>query len=549
MQKFRAAAASRHIDWASKRYLIIEDMESMRQMLQKVLQGLGAKLIEHATNGGEAIGHLSNYRYDVVLCDYNLGAAKNGQQVLEEARIRTLIAPSCVWMMVTADKSAETVMGSAEHQPDGYLLKPISEAGLYSRLTRAVQRRAVFREIDETYMTKDYLRAAAMCEAQVEANPVFALDLMRMRASLLLKAGAPDQARLVYEDVLAERETAWATTGLATIRMRQGEVQAARFMFEKVIGSNRYYLDAYDQLATAYRELGMNDAACEVLEKAVQLSPNSVTRQQEIGDIALAAGNLPLAERAFRKCIAIGEYSVRKTSAPYFGLARVCGQQENTVEAMQLLQAVQRDFPDEPLKLRAKFAEMRVFSESGDYVRAHRSGQELVAQMEETQEYPDTATCFEIANLLVAAGVRDGAGKVLVYLVRNNDDDSKLLAEVQRVFDKARMGEEGAALILDARKVAADLMNQGLLLWKADRLDDAVAWTRTARLALPNNVRILFNSAQIIITHLSQVGYDSAMAAEAREVLMHIDRVMPAHPRFAQLIEKLEELKSWAGPV
>ncbi|MES2130151.1 MAG: response regulator [Pseudomonadota bacterium] len=548
MHKIRAATISRNIDWTSKRYLIIEDMEQVRQMLQKLLQGLGAKLIEHATNGGEAIGHLSHYRYDVVLCDYNLGEAKNGQQVLEEARERVLVPPSCVWMMVTADKSAETVMGSAEHQPDGYLLKPISEAGLYSRLTRAVQRRSVFHQIDETYLAKDYLRAAAMCDAQLQATPAYSLDLMRMKGTLLVKAGELDKARVVYEAVLAERETSWAMSGLAAIRLQAGEAQAARLLFERVIEANRYYLDAYDQLSVAYQKLGMNDAACEVLEKAVQLSPNSVTRQQNIGDIALKMGNLPMAEKAYRKCIAIGEYSVRKTSAPYFGLARVCGQQENTVEAMQLLATAQRDFPDEPLKLRAKYAETLVLHESGDYVRAHRSGQDLAALLEAEKEYPDTATCLDIANLLVSVGVRDGAARVLVYLVRNHDDDTQILKEAQKVFDKARM-EEGEELIMDARKYAADMMNQGLLLWKADRLDEAVAWTRTARSALPNNLRVLFNSAQVIITHLRQVGYDAELAGEARQVLMRIDKVTPNHPRFAQLIEELEELKSWAGPV
>jgi CheY-like chemotaxis protein len=549
MHNFPAGSANRPIDWSAKRYLIIEDMEGVRQMLQKLLQDLGATLIEHAAHGGEAIGHLARHRYDVVLCDCNLGDARNGQQVLEEARARTLLPPSCVWMMVTADKSAETVMGSAEHQPDGYLLKPISEAGLYSRLARAVQRRDVFREIDETFMARDYLRAAALCDARLAAHPVFALDLQRMKAALLLKAGEPAKARAVYEEVLAERDTSWASTGLATIRMQAGEVQQARHMFEKVIAENRYYLDAYDQLASAYRQLGMNDAACEVLEKAVQLSPNSVPRQQQIGDIALAMDNLALAARAYRKCIAIGEYSVRKTSAPYFGLARVCGRQENTAEALQLLQAVQRDFPDQPLRLRGRYAETQVFHESGDAVRAHRAGQELAALFEVAAERPDGGACIEIAELLAAVGVREGAAAVLVHMVRNNDDDSRLLAEAQRVFDQAQMSEEGAQQILAARQYAAEVMNQGLLLWKADRLGEALTWTRTARAALPGNLRVLFNSAQVIITHLRQVGYEPALAFEAREVLMHIDSVAPAHPRFAQLIEQLEELKSWSGPV
>ncbi len=71
MPNLPAAGAHRAIDWSAKRYLIIEDMEGVRQMLQKLLQDLGARLIEHAAHGGEAIGHLARQRYDVVLCDYS----------------------------------------------------------------------------------------------------------------------------------------------------------------------------------------------------------------------------------------------------------------------------------------------------------------------------------------------------------------------------------------------------------------------------------------------------------------------------------------------
>ena len=38
--------------------------------------------------------------------------------------IRNLLMPSSVWLMVSAEKSVESVLGAAEHQPDAYLIKP-----------------------------------------------------------------------------------------------------------------------------------------------------------------------------------------------------------------------------------------------------------------------------------------------------------------------------------------------------------------------------------------------------------------------------------------
>jgi hypothetical protein len=51
-------------------------------------------------------------------------------------------------------------------------------------------------------------------------------------------------------------------------------------------------------------------------------------------------------------------------------------------------------------------------------------------------------------------------------------------------------------------------MNKGVLLWKTGKLKEAVEWMREARKQLPHNMRILFNSAQILISHLQENGYD-----------------------------------------
>ena len=118
--KFNATLgrATQIVDWASKSYLIVDDFVGVRQLLRESLRNLGARNIDQASSGGEAMNLLGRIRYDVVLCDYNLGEGTNGQQVLEEARQRNLLNPSSVWMMVSAEKSTESVMGAAEHQPD-----------------------------------------------------------------------------------------------------------------------------------------------------------------------------------------------------------------------------------------------------------------------------------------------------------------------------------------------------------------------------------------------------------------------------------------------
>jgi tetratricopeptide (TPR) repeat protein len=284
--------------------------------------------------------------------------------------------------------------------------------------------------------------------------------------------------------------------------MANGEHEQARQIFQGVIAENRNYIDAYDQMALAYQHMGQPEAACDVLERAAKLSPNSVQRQRRLGDVSLKLGNIGVAEKAFRKCIAIGEYSVMKTVDAYFGLARVCGQKNETKEALLLLAAARRDFPDEDIELRAKITEGLVYHESGDFRRARKTGDELEEMLNADPARPDTATCIELATLLFAVGVKDAPAELLCYVIRNNHDNILLLDEVQRIFDKARLGEEGELLIRKSRKEATDLMNQGVLLWKTGKLPEAVAWMRDARAALPKYLLILFNAEQILFSDM-----------------------------------------------
>lgn len=531
-------------DWINKHYLLIDDFSSMRAMLRDMLRGLGVRYVDQAGSGSEAVAALARTRYDVVLCDYNLGAGRTGQQVLEEAKIRDLIGPTCIWLMVSAEKSVESVMGAAEYQPDGYLIKPITEGLLMARLNRIWSKKQVFKEIDQAYENKDYLKAAKICDARLATDKLHALDLARMKAALLVKSGEAEQASVVYQSVLAERDYPWAKTGLAKIHLQNGEADAARQLLQEVIESNPNYLDAYDQLAEAQQLLGEFEQAQEVLESAAKLSPNSVMRQKNLGTVALRLGKLEIAEKAFRKSVAVGEHSILRTPDSYLGLARVCGQKNEPKEALQLLGTVQSAFDSEDVRLRAKVTEGLVYHESGDWKKARKSGEEMGQLLAKSSSHPDIETSLDMARLLFAVGVKDAPLDLLRELIKNNHDNEPLSQQVLQIFDKARMSEEGAELVNASRHEASEMMNHGVLLWKQGKLVEAVEWMRNARAAMPVNVRILFNCAHIMIAALKANGFDAALAAEVKELLLQVDKLAPNQRRFAQLMEQLAILSA-----
>ena len=78
------------------RLLIVEDSAEARGMLRGFMRDSGVEKIDLASSGQEAIEAMKSHRYDVVLCDYNLGKGKDGQQVLEEARVSKYLSYNTV---------------------------------------------------------------------------------------------------------------------------------------------------------------------------------------------------------------------------------------------------------------------------------------------------------------------------------------------------------------------------------------------------------------------------------------------------------------------
>ncbi|MEX2365416.1 MAG: response regulator, partial [Pseudohongiellaceae bacterium] len=72
----------------NKKFLLIDDFSNVRKSVKGMLNSLGVNHVSEAANGTEATKLVRDQKFDVVLCDYNLGKSKNGSQLLEEWRTR-----------------------------------------------------------------------------------------------------------------------------------------------------------------------------------------------------------------------------------------------------------------------------------------------------------------------------------------------------------------------------------------------------------------------------------------------------------------------------
>ncbi len=512
---------------------MIDDFQGMRTMLRDFVRAMGVTQVDTAASGREALSQLRNNRYGIVICDFNLGQGQNGQQVLDEARMHDYIGVSTIWVMVTAEKTTDMVMGAAEVKPDDYLLKPINQSLLETRLEKLIVRKQSLGGIETAIKAKDYVAAVAQCDLQLQGQVVNPTEILRIKGDLLLTLGDYEPARALFESVLATRNIAWAKTGLGKIQYLAGNYGAARDAFQQVLGENRMFIEASDWLVKSLVALGDSAQAQQVLQDAVKLSPNSPARQKALGEAAYRNGELDVAQAAFEKNIKISEFSAHKSATVYAGLAKVFAQKDAPDEALKVLARSKSAFKDNPeAAIQTAAAESAVYQKMGLTEKAEdcmARAEQLMASLP-TKANPETA--MEMAQALFALGKKDKACDLMRDLVKNNHENVEIARQIEAVFEGAQMGAEGAALIRESKQEVININNQGVMLAKKGEFLEGAKLLRTAVHNLPNSEVVILNLCGLLLGLMNKEGKSDTMVNEVKELLERVFVLNPANKKY-----------------
>lgn len=528
-------------------FIVIDDFQGFRGVVRDILREKGAQSqnMEFCNDGKEAVFKLEKRSFDVVLCDYNLGPGKNGQQLLEECKVRGLVGPACIWIMITGEKTTEVVFSAAEYQPDAYLVKPITAALLFSRLEKVWQKKEGLVDIDKALRAKEYRRALQLCNKRMVEDKTTVADITRLKCNIMITMGDLDGAAETYQQLLARRDFHWARTGLGKIYYLQGKYEDAKSVLESVIADNAAFIEAYDWLAKTLQALNQVEDAKNVLQSAIRLSPNSPTRQKSLGDAAYATGDLDLAQKAFTKSVKSGENSVFKSPDAYLGLAKTCSAKNDPAEALRVIAGLKKEFKDADIGLKAKVSEGLVYHESKQTEKAFEIATSLTKTVDSAAVVTDPAFSMEFARLMLQAGgigEREKGLELMQALVKNNPENAALIDKVNDLFVKSEMTEAGKRMIEDSRAAASEMMNKGVLLLREEQYDEALAAMREAREAMPSNVRVLFNTAYVLLMWLEKKGFDDQVLLEARSALEEANKLQAGDKRYLTLTSRLDAL-------
>lgn len=489
---------------AGKYILVVEDYAPMRKAIRDMLHTLEADTLFEADNGANAIAAMGKNNFDIVLCDYNLGAGKNGQQVLEEARYRRLLSHKAIFIIITAEQTASMVLGAMDSKPDEYLTKPFNTQQLYNRIERNLQRKSYLSRIEIEMGRGNLPKAIAYCDQLLEqGDKKMHTPLLKLRAELATDVGDFVSARQIYQDILEQRDLPWARLGLAIIDFQQGEVDAAIKGFELLIAENPMFLESYDWLSKAYETLNKPQDAQTVLAQAVDLSPQSILRQKKLAETADRNGNLTVAEQAYKATVNLGRNSIYKSSSDFSNLAKLYSKSNSPTDALKTLQNMRQEYINDPeAELRAATLEADLHKHLGQEAMATQAFATVINLNQQLAGKLPKDLTLDVARSCFLHNQPQQGEALLADLIKSHVDDDQFMNDVRRMQNSIGMNNHSDAMILSTKRDLIAINNQGVALYKQGNFLEAMALFEKAILTMPNNKTIILNMLKIMVHDL-----------------------------------------------
>jgi FimV-like protein len=533
------------MDLSKFRGLLIDDIPEMRSSVRIQLADCGVENCDTARNIKEALARIAVNRYDLIICDYNLGQGADGQQLLELVRRRKTLPLTTAFLMITGETAYEQVSTAAEYAPDDYLIKPFTSQTLYTRLERIIDKKQALRPIYLHLGERgDKQKALAECDALLAQQSRYALDVMRLKGDLLLAMQRNEEALALYQGVLDQRATPWASIGQARALAAKGHEAAAREHLGKALEAYPNYLAAYDSLA---RLLEKEDrtAAQQLVEQALKVAP-STQRQRQLGALALDNKDFTRAEEAFQRAVEKDRTGFFKSHDDYAGLAKSRVEQGKVKEALAAVKDMGQHFQRTPeLAVHQAAVESIVHAKAGDATAAKAALERALAAVEPGMA---VAASLELANACFASGDQEQARRILKNVAEDHQENEAVLERAQGVFRAAGLEKEGE-LFLEATKTAmVALNNDAVALAKSGELEKASAMLDEAADRLPNNAQVAINASIAAMMQIQRHGASAELVDKAHRYIVQADRANHEHPRLGEAVELYRKFAPEGAP-
>jgi CheY-like chemotaxis protein/Tfp pilus assembly protein PilF len=533
--------------YGQMRCLVVDDMPDVRVAIMGMLRVFGVQQIDVVANGEQAMDACLNNHYHMVLCDYNLGSGRDGQQVLEELRYRNRLNNTSIFVMITAESSREMVLGALEYQPDDYVTKPITQALLRQRLDRVLLRHRELYSIKQAMDEKDYAAAEQRCADRLNADTSHRSACLQIQAEMNLRLFNFKRAEEIYTGVLAERPVVWAKLGLGKTQVAKKEFAKAEVNLKEVIRDDRRVVEAHDLLADAYLGKGDTISAQQAMQDAADVSPKSVMRQRRLADLAKLNEDTETCLAASRRVIKTARNSVYESSEDYFNLARELADlskegesnaDKYVKETFEVLQKLEkRPYFDVSADVQSNSLKSRSLHNNNKLNDAEKFLDKAKNLYTTNKDELKPEVGLDYAQTLIASGDKSAADEVLNELVEKFPANSAIIEKVDAMSDtpKSKAG----------RKKVADMTKSGIECYDKKQYSEAIDIFKNSIGIFPGHIGLNLNLIQAVIAESKNNGEKFGFETLCRNSLARIsaiDKGDSQYARYTHLAKEVDEL-------
>lgn len=139
------------------RFLVIDDNMFIRTTVRLVLKTMGAREVQEASNGAEALKILAQFQPDIIIVDWEMEPV-NGMEFVAKIRGAGDGPLSFIpIIMLSGHSEAVRVTAARDAGVNEFVVKPFSAHGLFTRIQAVIDRPRPFIKV-ETYFGPDRRR-------------------------------------------------------------------------------------------------------------------------------------------------------------------------------------------------------------------------------------------------------------------------------------------------------------------------------------------------------------------------------------------------------
>jgi len=136
---FTKTAKREKLSMDNARVLVAEDQEDSRQMLVDILEDIGLKAVDEATDGRDAFDKIKSKEdgYDIILCDWDMPEL-SGIEVHNKAKASNKLK-GAYFCMVTGMTESDKIREAISKGVNDYIAKPVDSAILETKIKATIE--------------------------------------------------------------------------------------------------------------------------------------------------------------------------------------------------------------------------------------------------------------------------------------------------------------------------------------------------------------------------------------------------------------------------